>query len=338
MSGVRIFCRCLSLFMILIPTCLDGHLHYTHTHTPATGEGKAGERKALWSLIRWCTCRIYCIYHSICPVGVSRVKSHAFHGGMETNVHSKVEAKSFFLALVYVLMFRGRYQVHEVPYHESLDVKTRNRTRLLVALSNRADPEAPFSTLLQQISHDIDLYLQFPLHLVMHACNAPSLLPSEDILPLDKRLPALEHILMDAGDAATQRQRLPLALARNLKLHAAADRLRDAERPAEGGHAQALLGGLPGLEARLEWMGRDGCRRCRRFTTGRWGGLGERGRADAVPERVVQAWCGGGAFLLCADVREGGVVGLGWDDAERLCRHSKVSGLVAGDAVTIGVW
>lgn len=114
----------------------------------------------------------------------------------------------------------------------------------------------------------------------MHTHHTPLLFAGKYILPLHRRLPAAQDILAHARAApAAQYHGPPLALTRDLELHAAADRLRDAERPAQRLHAHGLLRELPLLEARLE-----GVRR------GRGGGvLGRREgvRAQAGAEGVV---------------------------------------------------
>lgn len=109
---------------------------------------------------------------------------------------------------------------------------------------------------------------------------------------------------LNTGTAA-EGQRPPLAVARDLELHAAADRLRHAEGAAQALHAQGLLGRLPGLEAGFERVARDG----------RGGLCGQGVWADAVAERVVDAGGGRGG---CVGRFEGAGVGGGGDYAHGL--------------------
>lgn len=156
------------------------------------------------------------------------------------------------------------------------------------------------------------LHLQLALHLVMHTDHTSLLLTSKHILPLHRSLPTPQDILTHARTASTTKHhRPPLALARNLELHSAADRLRDTKRPTQRLHAHVLLGDFPLLQARLKRVcggGGGGVFGCRK-----------RVGAEAGAEGVVEAWGGGGALGGGADVGEGIAVGRGGDDAERLC-------------------
>lgn len=88
--------------------------------------------------------------------------------------------------------------------------------------------------------------------------------------------------------AATERLRPPLALARQLQLHAATHRLRDAEGAAQRLHLQVVLRLLPSRQAGFERMGGGGLRD---------GGAGGRcRRGEVISEGVVDAGGGGGAF------------------------------------------
>jgi len=110
-----------------------------------------------------------------------------------------------------------------------------------------------------------------------------------DVLPGDGVLLALQDLLVQAGlAAAAQSHRPPLAVARDLELHAAPDRLRHAECAPQRLHAQLLARRLPRLQARLEGVCGSGGR-----------GRGEWGGADARTESVVETrggGCAGGAL------------------------------------------
>lgn len=117
---------------------------------------------------------------------------------------------------------------------------------------------------------------------------------------------------------AAQHGRPERAVADNLQLHAAADRLGDAVRPTQRLHLQGILGLAPGEEAGFE--------RVRGRREGRlrgWVAAGG-GEGDVVAEGVGETWGRGGAFRrvrqrdrdLLAGVGVvclGGVVGLGGD-------------------------
>lgn len=123
------------------------------------------------------------------------------------------------------------------------------------------------------------LNLELLLHLIVETGNTPSLIASVDILPGNHILTALEDLLVEAGEATSEGHGPPLAIADDLELHAAANRLGDTKGASQGLHAQGLLSSLPVLEAGLEGMGRNGCV-----------GLGVVGvDADAVAEGVVNA-------------------------------------------------
>lgn len=114
---------------------------------------------------------------------------------------------------------------------------------------------------------------------------------------------------MDTGEATAESQGPPLAILNNLELHSSADRLCDTKGSAKRLHTNRLLGSLPVLEAGLERVGGNGD-----------GGFGVVGRgSNAVTESIVDARGGGGRGCV-GDVREGGSVGVGGDDAHGL-RH-----------------
>jgi len=128
---------------------------------------------------------------------------------------------------------------------------------------------------------------ELPLHLLVHAHSSPLLLAGEDVIPVDKRLSALQDVLVDAsarGAGAAgpaEGERAPLALAGDLELHAAADGLGHAKRLTQGLHAYRLLGCLPRLEAGLERVPGRG------YLAGRGAVEEKRVVAEAVAEGVV---------------------------------------------------
>lgn len=118
------------------------------------------------------------------------------------------------------------------------------------------------------------------LQLLMEALYTPHLRAVENILPRTARIPARQNILMHAWSSTAQHQRLPLAIARDLQLHAASDRLSDPECSPQALKLERVLRGGPLREAGFEGM-------CRVELQGLGGAVGC--WADAGAEGVVQA-------------------------------------------------
>lgn len=87
--------------------------------------------------------------------------------------------------------------------------------------------------------------------------------------------------------APAQRLRPPLALARQLQLHAATHRLRHAKGAAQRFHLQVVLRLLPARQTGFERVGGCGLR---------GGGVGGGGGGEIEAEGVVDAGGGRGAF------------------------------------------
>ena len=171
------------------------------------------------------------------------------------------------------------------------------------------DPASPAH--LSPLSSHTRSDLQLPLHLLMNRHRRPRLLARKHILPRDSLVAPGQNLLVDARRRRPrQRHRPPLAVARDLELHAAADRLRHAKRASQRLHAERLARGFPVLEARFERVRRGWVGRARRGVV--------RVGADTGAERVVQAWGRGRALAALGDVAEGGGVRVRGDDAEGL--------------------
>lgn len=145
--------------------------------------------------------------------------------------------------------------------------------------------------------------------------SQPHLATLIDILPIDLRIPPLQHLPVQLRAALAQNRGSPLPVLDQRQFHAAAHGLCDAELSAEKAHFEAVLLLFPGAEARFERV-RGGGLGC--------AGVGGRGRAEVqvVAEGVVHAGGGGGAG---AGGGGGCGVALG-DDAEGLWEREGLVG------------
>lgn len=75
----------------------------------------------------------------------------------------------------------------------------------------------------------------------METNDTPHFRPGKDLLPSARCIPTAQDILVNAPLAAAEHHGLPLAVPRELQLHAATDGLRHAERPPKALHLQHLL-------------------------------------------------------------------------------------------------